>query len=231
MKTHLFAETLGEVGKAKGYSHHIETQLGARAVRPNFYRQSPTMQKEIDQQVKQMKENGIIEPSNSEWHSPVVLTRTRNGEYHVAIGYRKLNKVTVPMSFPLPHIESVFDAIGEAKAQYFTSLDLRSGYWQIPLSEEIKHKSAFITQSGMYQFNRMPYGLMNSGITCLTMMCNVLQGLNWKICLVYVNDILIFIRTLKNILIILFRSFSGCMRHTFVSDLPNVTLLKRKLSF
>lgn len=194
---HLFAETLAEVGKAKGYSHHIETQLGARAVRQNFYRQSPTMQKEIDRQIKEMKDSGIIEPSNSEWHSPVVLTKKKNGEYRFVIDYRKLNKVTVPMSFPLPHIESVFDAIGEAKAQYFTSLDLRSGYWQIPLSEESKHKSAFITQSGMYQFNRMPYGLMNSGITFQTMMCNILQDLNWKICLVYVDDILIFSRTFE----------------------------------
>jgi len=86
------------------------------------------MQKEIDRQVKEMKDNGIIEPSNSEWHSQVVLTKKKNGEYRFAIDYRKLSKVTVPMSFPLPHIESVFDAIGEAKAQYFTSLDLCSGY-------------------------------------------------------------------------------------------------------
>ena len=89
-------------------------------------------------------------------------------------------------------MESVFDAIGETKAQYFSCLDMRSGFWQVPLTEESKPKSAFITQTGIYQFKRMSFGLMNSPITFQSMMSLVLRDLNWKCVLVYVDDILVF---------------------------------------
>lgn len=98
------------------------------------------------------------------------------------------------MSFPLPHLETVFDAIGEAKANYFTNLDLMSGFWQMELDEESRKKSAFITQGGVYEWKRMPFGLTNSPISFQTLMSNVLRGLNWKSVLVYVDDILIFSR-------------------------------------
>lgn len=99
------------------------------------------------------------------------------------------------MSFPLPHLETVFDAIGEAKANYFTNLDLMSGFWQMELDEESRKKSAFITQGGVYEWKRMPFGLTNSPISFQTLMSNVLRGLNWKSVLVYVDDILIFSRS------------------------------------
>lgn len=99
------------------------------------------------------------------------------------------------MSFPLPHLETVFDAIGEAKANYFTNLDLMSGFWQMELDEESRKKSTFITQGGVYEWKRMPFGLTNSPISFQTLMSNVLRGLNWKSVLVYVDDILIFSRS------------------------------------
>ena len=145
-----------------------------------------------------MLKGDIIEPSTSKWAAPVVILKKKNGQFRFAVDYRKLNKVTVPMSFPLPHMESVFDAIGECQAQYFSSLDLKSGFWQVPLSESSKHKSAFVTQTGIYQFKRMPFGLMNSPITFQAMMSHVLRGLNWKFVLVYVDDILIFSRNFED---------------------------------
>lgn len=139
-----------------------------------------------------MEQNGIIEPSTSHWSSPVVLVKKKNGEFRFAIDYRKLNKVTIPMSFPLPHLDSVFDCIGEAQAKFLSCLDMRSSFWQVPLEKVSQIKSAFITQSGVYQWKRMPFGLRNSSITFATMMSNVLRGLNWKSALVYIDDILIF---------------------------------------
>lgn len=137
-----------------------------------------------------MEQNGIIEPSTSHWSSPVVLVKKKNDEFRFAIDYR--NKVTIPMSFPLPHLDSVFDCIGEAQAKFFSCLDMRSSFWQVPLDKESQIKSAFITQSGVYQWKRMPFGLRNSSITFASMMSNVLRGLNWKSVLVYIDDILIF---------------------------------------
>lgn len=111
----------------------------------SFYRASPSIQKGIRKHVDDMLENDIIEPSNYVWHSPVVMTKKRSGEWRFAVKYRKLNNVTVPLSFLLPHIETVFDAVGDAKPVYFSNLDLRSGFWQIKMSDNSKHKATFIT--------------------------------------------------------------------------------------
>lgn len=93
-----------------------------------------------------MLKHDIIQPSNSEWHSPLVLVKKKNGTFRFACDYRALNKITMPMSFPLPHLETVFDAIGEAKSNYFTNLDLMSGFWQMGLDKDSRQKAAFITQ-------------------------------------------------------------------------------------
>ena len=109
--------------------------------------------------VDEMLEQGMIESSNSVWHSPVVLIKKKDNSYRFAVDYRKLNTITKPIAHPLPRLESVFDAIGSAKAKYFTNLDLASGFWQISMDPETKHKSAFITHDGVYESNRMPFGL------------------------------------------------------------------------
>ena len=96
------------------------------------------------------------------------------------------------MSFPLPRLESVFDALGEANANYFTSLDLMLGFWQMELDEESREKAAFITQRSVYECTRMPFGLTNAPISFQTLMSRVLRGLNWKSVLVYVDDVLKF---------------------------------------
>lgn len=93
--------------------NHIQTLPDA--VKMPFYRASPTIQKEIRKHVDDMLENDIIEPSNSVWHSPVVMVKKCSGEWRFAVDYRKLNKYTVPLSFPLPYIETVCDAVGDAK--------------------------------------------------------------------------------------------------------------------
>ena len=188
----IFARDLSELGQTDVYEHNIDTHPDARPVRMPFYRATPALQEEIRKHVDEMLENDIIEPSNSIWHSPVVMVRKRSGEWRFAVDYRKLNKITFPLSFPLPHLETVFDAVGEAKPVYFSSLDLRSGFWQIKMADSSKHKAAFITQEGIFEWKRMPFGLMNAPISFQTVMTHILRGLNFKSCLVYVDDILVF---------------------------------------
>jgi len=109
------------------------------------------------------------------------------------VDYRKLNSITRKDSHPLPRITEALDALGGA--QWFSTLDLRSGYWQISMSDDSKEKTAFITHNGLYEFNVLPFGLCNSPATFQRLMTHALRGLEWDICLVYIDDLIIFSRT------------------------------------
>jgi hypothetical protein len=112
--------------------------------------------------------------------------------FRFAIDYRKLNAVTQPITYPLPRLDDVFDAIGQANAIIYTKLDLTSAYFQLGLDDKSKHKTAFITHDNLYQFKRMPYGLNNACQSFQALMNQVLRGLTWKHCLVYVDDVIIW---------------------------------------
>lgn len=141
-----FALDLNECGRTSAHKHKIKIKQNSKPFWLQFYRTSPQASKEIENQVSEMLKHDIIQPSNSEWHSPLVLVKKKNGTFRFACDYRALNKITMPMSFPLPHLETVFDAIGEAKSNYFTNLDLMSGFWQMGLDKDSRQKAAFITQ-------------------------------------------------------------------------------------
>ena len=187
----VFAKDMSELGVTNQYSHTIIT-TDNKPIASAPYRQSPDIRREVEKHTKLLLENDIIEPSTSPWHSPVVMVKKKNGLYRMAIDYRKLNKVTESMSFPLPKFEDVVDTLGEAKAQIFSVIDLASGFYQIPLDESTKHKSAFITHQGVFQFKRLPFGLMNSPISFQSLMTKVLQSLLWSTALVYIDDVIIF---------------------------------------
>ena len=150
---------------------------------------------EADNEVNKMLQSGVIEPSSSPWAAPVVLVRKKDGTIRYCIDYRKLNDVTKKDSYPLPRIDDSLDVLG--KANYFSTLDLASGYWQIQLTDEAKEKSAFSTNSGLYQFTVMPFGLTNAPATFQRLMERVLAGLQWHTCLVYIDDIIIFSETIE----------------------------------
>ena len=140
----------------------------------------------------EMLEDNIIKRSTSVWNSPVVLVKKKDGSWRFAVDYRKLNEVTIPISQSLPRIEDVFDALGETRSKYFSTLDLNSAYFQIALDPESRHKSAFVTHEGVFEFTRMPFGLRNGTQSFQLLMSLVLKGLNWKFVLCYVDDILVF---------------------------------------
>ena len=94
--------------------------------------------------------------------------------------------------FPRARFDEVVDTIAQRQPQLFSVLDMASGFLQIPLDEKTKHKTAFITRNGIYQFTRMPFGLKNAPMAFSMVMSQVLTGINWKFCLVYIDDIIIF---------------------------------------
>ena len=111
------------------------------------------------------------------------------------VDYRKLNSVTVGHAHPLPRIDDILDSLGDSK--YFTTLDLRSGYWQISVVENHRHKTAFATPNGLYEFNRMPFGFSTAPATFQHMMDIILSGLTYVICLCYLDDVIVFGRDMK----------------------------------
>ena len=147
----------------------------------------------IEEQIKTMLEKNIIQPSTSPWSSKVVLVAKKDGSWRFCIDFRKLNKITKKEMYPLPQIDETLDALGQA--QYFSTLDLAAGYWQIGVAPEDIEKTAFTTISGHFEFMRMPFGLCNAVPRYQQLMDFLLAGLQWEICLCYLDDIIIYSRT------------------------------------
>ena len=187
----IFAKDISELGAYKSFTHTIETGEAPPQRRP-YYRSTPMARKEQEKQVEEMLKHDIIEPSDSMWQAPVVLVKKPTGEFRFAVDYRQLNNVTKPISQSLPRFESIFDSLGDAQPKFFTTLDMSSGFWQLYLDPKTKHKTTFTTPMGNYNFKRMPFGLVNAPASYTIMMNKVLQGLNWKFLLCYMDDILIF---------------------------------------
>ncbi|CAF1949063.1 unnamed protein product [Rotaria magnacalcarata] len=139
--------------------------------------------------IQQMLKNKQIRASHSQFSAPVLLIKKRDGSYRFIVDYRKLNNITIQDNYPLPNLEQTIQIVGGC--QHYTKLDLRSGYFQIPIHEDDKHKTAFITVHGLYQFNVLAQGLKNSPPSFQRTMSNLLSPCK-KFCLVYLDDILIF---------------------------------------
>ena len=150
---------------------------------------------EVDQMVSDMLQQGVIEPSSSLWASPVVLVRKKDGGMRFCVDYHKLNHATKLDEFPLPRIDDTLDLL--AGARYFTTLDLAAGYWQVAMDPSSQEKTAFATYSGLYEFRKMPFGLVNAPATFQRLMEVVLSGLARSGCHVYLDDVLVFGRTLQ----------------------------------
>ena len=159
-----------------------------------------------------MEDADLIEPSVSPWQAPVVLVKKKDGTFRFAVDYRKLNQVTKPLHQPLPHIEEIFDTIGQNKPTLFSTLDCASGFWQIPLHKSTAHKTAFVTHQGVYQFKRLPFGMMNAPSVFAMVMNHVLRNLTSKFAMVYVDDILVFSPDFSQHLIHLSEIFSRLRR-------------------
>ena len=142
-----------------------------------------------------MQNNNIIKPSESPWASPVVLVKKRDGTLRFCVDYRGLNCVTKPDVFPLPRIYDLLDQL-----EYFTTLDLRSGYWQIKVQTDSQEKTAFITHKGLFEFRVMPFGVKNSPAVFQRLMQQVLSGLQSESGIgfvsVYLDDVIVFSESL-----------------------------------
>ena len=179
---------LGSTGVVE---HEIHTH--GPLIRQPYCRHNPEVRRQEQEQLKEMFDQGVVRLSSSPWASLVVMVKKKDGTLHFCIDFRKLNDFTIKDAHPLPRIDDTLEALKGAK--YFSTLDLKSGYWQVPIKEKHKLKTAFRTSSEqLYEFNRLPFGLCNASTTFSQLMDNVLSGLSWEVCLYYLDDIIVFSR-------------------------------------
>ncbi|XP_078733268.1 uncharacterized protein LOC144947785 [Lampetra fluviatilis] len=181
-----------DLGRTSLLYHHIETG-DAAPIRLNSHRMSPAEREHVRGAVEDMLAADIISPSNSPWGAPVVLVKKKDGKLRFCVDFRKLNKISVADAYPLPRMDDSLDALSGAK--FFSTLDLSSGFWQLPLDESSREKTAFRTPQGLFQFNCLPMGLNAAPATFQRLMELVLTGLQWETCLIYLDDIIVFSRT------------------------------------
>jgi transposase InsO family protein len=193
---HLPQEKLGVTNAAQ---HFIPT-INEVPIHVKQYRFPPIHKTEIDSQVHKLLSDGLIEMSTSPYNSPVWIVpkkpdSTGNKRWRMVIDYRNLNEKTIGDAYPLPNISDILDQLGNAK--YFSVLDLASGFHQIPMAIKDAPKTAFSTPYGHYQFRRMPFGLKNAPSTFQRLMDNVLSGLQGNELFVYMDDIVIYAKSLE----------------------------------
>lgn len=191
-----YQELLQEQGG--GVTNRARHQIVTDGSSPPYqhpYRMSSPKQDFIRQEVQRLLQEQKIRPSNSPYGAPVVLPLKKNGQYRFAVDYRRLNKITRKDGYPLPRIDDLLDQI--RGAQYFSIVDARAGYHQVPMEERDISKTAFVTSDGQYEWLVMPFGLCNAPGTFQRLMNDVLQGLYPKECVVYIDDVLVFGHTFE----------------------------------
>lgn len=198
------------------------------------YRYPKVHEEEVNKQMGKMLEQDIIQPSKSAFNSPVWVVPKKmdaSGEkkWRIVIDYRKLNEITVSDSHPLPLIEDILDQLGDSI--YFSTLDLASGFHQINMSNEDKAKTAFSTPLGHYEFNRMPFGLKNAPATFQRLMNSVLAGLQGVKCFVYLDDIVIYGKTLNEHNDKLIEVFNRLREHNLKLQPDKCEFLKKEVAY
>ena len=192
-----FAKSSTDLGFCPLLKHDIDTG-DARPIRQSP-RKPPLAAREAEDEIlDEMLNSGVIEPSNSEWASPVCLVKKKDGSFRFCIDYRRVNAVSKKDAYPIPDIQDALDHLKGAR--HFATLDLIAGYWQISMTQRAKERSAFCTRRGLFQFTRMPFGLSGAPGSFCRLMSSVLRDQLWRICLCYLDDIVIFGRTPEELL-------------------------------
>ncbi len=160
----------------------------ARPIHPSDY-------EAVRLHLQELKDANIIRDSESPFASPIVVVKKKNGSIRLCVDYRKLNNQTIKDAYALPNIEKTFSALTGSK--WFSVMDLKSGYYQVEVEEDDKHKTAFVTPMGFWEFNRMPQGVTNAPSTFQRVMEKCMGSLHLKEVLVFLDDLIVFSSSLE----------------------------------
>ena len=226
--TDVFSTGKSNLKKTGQLMHKIDTG-DAKPIKQPLRRVPFHLKDEVGNLLTEMQQQRIIEPSQSPWASPVVLVRKKDGLIRFCIDYRKVNQVTRRDSYTLPRVDDILDSL--LGAQWFTTLDLASGYWQVMVDPKDKEKTAFTTNHGLFQFCVVPFGLTNAPSTFQWLMELVLAGLRWETCLAYIDDVIVFGRTFDVHLQRLSQVLSRFRQANLKVNLTKCEFFKKSVSF
>ena len=159
-------------------------------IRQRAYRIPLTKRLVVEHELEKMLAEEVVEPSSSPWASPITLVTKKDGGTRFCVDFRKINSITRKDAHPLPNIQDIFDSM--AGSSVFSTLDLKSGYWQIGVHPNSIEKTAFITHKGLFQFKRMPFGLCNASAVFQRTMNKILAPYVGDFVLVYIDDVVIY---------------------------------------
>ena len=186
-------------------------------------------EQEEERHINMMIKTGVIRPSQSEWASATVLIRKKYGSVRYCIDYRQLNARTIKDAFPLPLIEQCMDSL--KGTQFYSTLDLSSGSWQVAMHPDDAHKTAFITKFGLYEHVRMGFGLCNAPATFQRIINLVLRGMIWNQVLAYIDDVIVLGKTFTNGLNTLKQVFQRLRNHNLKLKPRKCVLFKTSVNF
>ena len=189
---HVFAKSDSDLGCTNLITHEIPL-LEEAPVRQPYRRIPPSQYEAVREHIKQLLDSQVIRESCSPYSSPIVLVAKKGGGLRMCVDYRQLNAKTRKDAYPLPRIEESLDALTGAK--WFSTLDLASGYNQVPMAEADRAKTAFCTPFGLFEFNRMPFGLCNAPGTFQRLMERMFGNQRFQSVLLYLDDIIVFSST------------------------------------
>jgi len=170
--------------------HSIDLTLGASLPSEPIYRCSVLENHEIKRQIQELLQKGYIHPSSSPYGSPIALVQKKDGTWRLCIDYRALKKIIVQNRYPIPQIDDILDQLKGGK--YFSKIELKSGYHQVPIKPSDVWKTTFKAKEGLFKWLVMPFGSMNALATFMRLMDNILRPFTNSFVVVYLDGILIF---------------------------------------
>lgn len=185
----------GKLGRTNWIEHEIILKEDAKPRNQPVYKCSPYIQQEIDAEIERFKSLDAIEECYSEWTNPLVPVRKANGKIRVCLDSRRINAMTVKDAYPMQNIQDIFHRLGHAK--FYSIIDLKDAYFQIPLKEESRNYTAFRTSKGLFRFKVCPFGLTNAPFTMCRLMNKVIGFDLQPFVFVYLDDIVIATETLE----------------------------------
>ena len=187
-----FIKDKQDLGYTEAVHHRLRTTDSIPVAQP--YRRIPPHQlQEVQEHIKGLLAQNVIVESHSPYAAPAVIVRKKDGGIRLCVDYRRLNAKTVGDAYPLPRIQESFDAL--VGAQFFSTLDLASGYYQIAMHPDDQHKTAFVTPMGLFEYTRMPMGLSSAPATFQRLMQSTMSDFIFQFLLVYLDDLLVYSKT------------------------------------